>query len=73
MIYIKLLAFKLKRHTHHAFLSMEKAYDKHDLTKFFNNIKGKHVIPRPDTNIPGKVICRNGYEFIEKPFNKDGC
>ena len=52
---------------------MEKAYDKHDLTKFFNNIKGKHVIPRPDTNIPGKVICRNGYEFIEKPFNKDGC
>jgi hypothetical protein len=51
---------------------MEKAYDKQDLNRFFNGIKTKYVIPRPDTNIIGKVTCRNGLEYIEKPYNNTG-
>ena len=48
---------------------MEKAFDKQDLHRFFNNIKSKYVIPLPITNIDGKVTCRNGMEYIEKPYN----
>ena len=51
---------------------MEKAFDKQDLNRFFNNIKSKYVIPIPNTNIDGKVTCRNGFEYIEKPRNTTG-
>ena len=51
---------------------MEKAYDKQDLNRFFSGIKSKYVIPRPSTNILGKVTCRNGLEYIEKPYNTYG-
>ena len=51
---------------------MEKAYDKQDLNRFFSGIKSKYVIPRPSTNILGKVTCRNGLEYIEKPYNTHG-
>ena len=54
------------------FCSMEKAYDKQDLNRFFSGIKSKYVIPRPSTNILGKVTCRNGLEYIEKPYNTYG-
>ena len=49
--------------------SMEKAYDKQDLNRFFNGIKSKYVIPRTNTNVLGKVTCRNGLEYIEKPYS----
>lgn len=48
---------------------MEKAYDKQDLNRFFNGIKSKYVIPRTNTNVLGKVTCRNGLEYIEKPYS----
>lgn len=51
---------------------MDKAYDKQDLNKFFNSIKSRYVVPRPKTNIVGKVTCRDGHEFIEKPYSSDG-
>lgn len=51
---------------------MDKAYDKQDLNRFFSSIKSKYIIPHPDTNIPGKVTCRNGFEYIEKPYSMHG-
>lgn len=53
-------------------MAMEKAYDKQDLNRFFASIKTSYNIPKPNTNIPGKVTCRNGFEYIEKTYNKYG-
>ena len=53
-------------------MSMERAYDRHDLNKFFATIRNKHILYRPSTNIDGKVTCRNGEEYIEKPYNEHG-
>jgi len=44
--------------------------EKHDLTRFFNMLKTKYEIPSPQTKIHGKVTCRDGIEYIEKPFNQ---
>ena len=52
-------------------LAMDRT-EKHDLTRFFNMIKAQYVIPSPQPKIHGKVTCRDGNEYIEKPFNMSG-